>query len=98
MPLYAFQCLNGHREDLYHARAGDLGCRTAICEACGSSMAVVLSVGRGLTWCSESRPCAIENLGHDPVVVRSPEEHRRRMREAGVEWATRGRGQPGQWS
>ena len=96
MPLYALQCEAGHGGEAFEHHADDLGSRTAIC-SCGGSMAVVLSVGRGLTYFEEGRARVIHNLGHEPVVVRSHEEHKRRMREAGVDWATAGRGRKGQW-
>lgn len=87
MPLYALACPAGHpAEEFCHVPA-DRGCRTHICP-CGASMAYTLSVGRGLTWFRESGPRTLYNLGHDPVTVRSHEEHKRLMRQAGVDWAT----------
>lgn len=52
-------------------------------------MGRVLSVGRGLTWFRENHPQVIHNMGHDPVVVRSAEEHKQKMKEHGVDWATK---------
>lgn len=88
MPLYALRCLNGHDGEEFCHRPEDRGARTVLCH-CGSTMAPVLSVGRGLTFFQESRPRVIHNLGHEPVVVRSHEEHKRLMRERGVDWATK---------
>lgn len=88
MPLYAVRCPECAREcETFAHVPEDRGCRTVLC-ACGSTMAPVLSVGRGLTYFEEGRARVIHNLGDQPVVVRSHGEHRRLMREAGVEWAT----------
>ena len=88
MPLIALRCLNDHTAEQFVHVLEDLGCETRLCR-CGSTMAPVLSVGRGLTYFEEGKPRTIWNLGHEPVVVRSHEEHRRLMRERGVEWATK---------
>ena len=87
MPLYALVCERGHGGEVFCHVREDFGCETRIC-ACGGSMAKILSMGRGLTWFEEGRPRTIWNLGSEPVVIRSHEEHKRKMREAGVEWAT----------
>jgi len=97
MPLYALKCQEcGLIHEAYEHTAADFGCRTILCD-CGSTMGPTLSVGRGLTYFSEKAPRVIHNLGHEPVVIRSHEEHRRKMKEAGVEWAPPRRGMPGCW-
>jgi len=96
MPLYSLECTQGcTREEFCHVPE-DKGCRTHVCEH-GEVMTYVLSVGAGLTYFEEGRARTIENLGHEPVVIRSHEEHKRAMKAAGVEWATRGRGEKGCW-
>ena len=88
MPLFALTCENDHRmEEFCHAWQ-DRGARTHIC-ACGASMAYTLSLGRGLTYFEEGRARVLTNLGHEPVTVTSHEQHRRLMRERGVDWATK---------
>ena len=98
MPMYEFRCLNQHSTDLYCASPDDKGCRTAICEQCGETMGPVLAFGQGLCFYEEGRGQWIENLADKPVYVTSHEQHKRLMREHKVEWATKGRGMPGQWS
>ncbi|HYE93734.1 MAG TPA: zinc ribbon domain-containing protein [Terriglobales bacterium] len=97
MPLYDFRCPEGHTREAFFHRAEQARGVVLICE-CGERMTKALSVGRGLTYFEEGRPRVIENLGDKPVVVRSHREHERLMREAGVTWATRGRGEKGCWA
>jgi hypothetical protein len=96
MPLVAFADEAGHARERFLHTSADLGAETLVC-ACGATMTPVLSVGRGLTWFRASAPRVIHNLGHEPVVVRSHEDHKRLMRERGVDWATAGRGRKGCW-
>ncbi len=97
MPLYAFRCSEcGAETDRYAHVPDDLGTETRLCD-CLSTMAPIISMGRGLTYFEEGRPRVIENMGHEPVTVRSHEEHKAAMKAAGVEWTTAGRGRPGQW-
>ena len=97
MPLFAVKCPEcGNGTNVFEHTRDDFGCRTVLCD-CGSTVAPVLSVGRGLTYFSEKRPRVIWNLGPEPVVIRSHAEHRRKMKEAGVEWAPPKRGMPGCW-
>lgn len=89
MPLYQFHCPEcGAAGERFCHVAADQGAATVVC-LCGSSMGPVLSMGVGLTWFEEARPCRIEHMGHEPVWVRSHGEHRRLMRERGLEWATK---------
>lgn len=97
MPLYEFGCLNDHVVERFIHSAADLGAATYICELCLESMGPRLSVGSGLLYFESGKPRVIHNLGHEPVVVTSHEQHKRLMRERGVEWATRGRGERGCW-
>lgn len=97
MPLYAFACPSCETVADRHVHAAeDLGAETRLCD-CGSSMAPIVSLGRGLTWFEEGKPRVLWNLGPEPVTVRSHGEHQRLMRERGLEWTTPGRGRPGQW-
>lgn len=97
MPMYDFVCSAcGAQEECYLHVRDDLGAATPLC-ACGSSMGPIISVGRGLTWFEEGRARVLWNLGPEPVTVRSHGEHQRLMRERGLDWATKGRGRPGQW-
>lgn len=98
MPLYQLQCLNGHQEDQFCHHPDDKGCRTALCPICNETMGYVVAYGAGSCYFEEGRGRWIENLGEHPVFVTSPEQHRRLMKQNGVEWATKGRGMPGQWS
>ena len=100
MPLYAFRCAEcGTEADRYVPLLADLGAETRLCETlgCSSTMAPIISMGRGLTYFEEGRPRTLWNLGHEPVTVRSHEEHKAAMKAAGVDWTTAGRGRPGQW-
>src|SRR5262249_5503140 len=85
MPLLNLVCLNGHAAEQYLHSQGNLGCETRLC-ACGETLAPALSVGFGLTWFEEGRARVIENLGG--VTITSHEQHKRVMRERGVEMAT----------
>ena len=97
MPLFAILCSScGSETSIFEHTTADFGCRTILCD-CGSTMAPVLSVGRGLTYFSEKRPRVIRNLSDKPVVIRSHGEHREAMKKAGVEWAVPKRGMPGCW-
>jgi hypothetical protein len=87
MPLYEYVCLEDHRRDVFLHAARDLGAQTVVCD-CGHTMGLSLSLGRGLTYFEEGRARTIYNLGHEPVVVTSHEQHKAAMRRAGVEWAT----------
>ena len=98
MPLYALQCLNGHKRDEYCHTPADKGCRTILCSQCGGSMAHVLSVGRGLTWFEEGRARTFENISHDPVTVTSYKAHEDVMRANGVRLLPPRYGEKGCWS
>lgn len=93
MILYDFRCPAGH--DAEHLVGRDDP--PPACAACGAPMARRLTFGGGLLYFEEGRARTIENLGDQPVTIRSPAEHRRAMQAAGVTWATRGRGMKGQW-
>ena len=110
MPIFVFRDESGHEREGFTASADDKGCRTLICRACKSTMAPVIAFGQGLCYFEEGRARRIWNLenGDDrdakgnklpakPVYVRSAEEHRRLMKQRGVDWATRGVGIKGQW-
>ena len=83
MPLYEFQCLNGHRREIFEFSAADKGCETVICE-CGHSMGPVFSPGKGIVFFEEGRPRVINNLGPEPVTITSFRQHKEAMKRAGV--------------
>jgi hypothetical protein len=60
-------------------------------------MAPVITYGQGMLYFEEGRSRTIWNLGHEPVEVRSAEQHKRLMRINKVDFANRGVGYPGQW-
>lgn len=98
MPLYQLQCPNGHQAEQFCHHADDKGCRTTICEQCRETMGYVIAYGQGLCYYEEGRGHWIENLADKPVYVTSHEQHKKLMKQHKVEWATKGRGMPGQWS
>jgi hypothetical protein len=98
MPLYQLQCPNGHRTEEYVHHTDDKGCRTIICDVCRETMTYVPAYGQGLCWFEEGRGRWIENMGHEPVYITSHEMHKREMKTRNLEWSTKGRGMPGQWS
>ncbi len=97
MPLYDLQCLNGHQATVYYPDYRDRRTQTKICP-CGHSMSQVIQRPGRFTYFSESSPRVIENLGHEPVIVKSHWEHQKLMRERGVGWITPKRGMPGSWT
>lgn len=110
MPTYIFSDESGHEKEIFTHHADDKGCQTLICRLCGSTMAPRVSFGHGLCYFEEGRARRIWNLesaderdAHGnklpakPVFVRSHEEHKRLMKQRGVDFATRGVGYKGQW-
>lgn len=97
MPTYTFRCEAGHEHDEFVLHTDNKGCQTHVCRTCRSSMAPVITYGQGLLYFEEGRERMIWNLGPEPVFVKSHQEHKRRMRLAGVDFANRGVGYPGQW-
>lgn len=97
MPLYLLRCLADHETEHFVHAAADLGTRTVVCETCGETMSPRFAVGTPLLFFEEGRSRIIHNLGHDPVEIRTPAQHRAAMRNAGVEPAGQRRGVPGWW-
>lgn len=110
MPMQTFRCEAGHEKDAFVIHHDDHGCQTQFCKVCKSTMAPVITYGQGLCYFEEGRERRIWNLERadekdaqgrpvpsKPVYVRSAEEHRRLMRQRGVDWATQGVGIKGQW-
>ena len=97
MPLYALICpeCGTSTEEFCHV-PDDRGAATHLCQ-CGGALTHVLSVGTGLTYFESGRPRVITNMGAEPVTITSHEQHKRLMRERGLEWATKGRGEKGSW-
>lgn len=96
MPLYQLQCANHHQADEFCHHPDDKGCRTMVCEQCGETMGYVMSVGGGMLFFEQGRERVIHNMGHEPVTISSPAQHRAEMKKRHLELATR-RGMPGQW-
>lgn len=90
--LYEFQCINGHKRDVFEHHPDDKGCETIFCKECGHSMAPVPTYGRGLLYFEEGKERVIHNLEvlgpHNkpsgPVRVASHKDHERAMKRAGV--------------
>lgn len=97
MPIYEFQCLEEHREDHFAHCVQDRGCQTFVCSSCNHTMGPVASYGKALTWFEEGKPRRIENLGHEPVVVTSYAQHRKLMKERGLELLPPKYGEKGCW-
>lgn len=97
MPMYTYRCEQGHERDAFVTHADDKGCRTEYCRTCQSSMAPVITYGQGLCYFEEGRGRLIWNLGPEPILVKSAEQHKRLMRINKVDFANRGVGYPGQW-
>lgn len=68
-----------------------------ICKECGHSMGEVISTPKPSLFFEEGRGRWINNLGRDPVFVRSPAEHKALMKKRGVEFAGVKRGEKGSW-
>lgn len=109
MPLYDYRCDDGHCDERYFAAASQAGDHLP-CRLCGQPAHKQFSVGRGLCYFEEGRARRIWNLERSderdkdgnlipskPVYVRSAEEHKRLMRQRGVDFANKGRGYSGQW-
>ena len=110
MPMYLFRDEAGHEREEYVSSTDDKGCQTIICRQCQTTMAPIVSFGQGLCYFEEGRARRIWNLESaderdakgnkvpaKPVFVRSAGEHRRLMKQRGVDWATKGVGYKGQW-
>ena len=97
MPLYTFRCEAGHEKDIFVTHHADLGCQTVYCRPCQSTMAQIITYGQGLCYFEEGRARLIWNLGPEPILVKSAEQHKRLMRLNKVDFANRGTGYPGQW-
>ena len=98
MPMFEMRCLNGHVRDIFAHSVLERACKTIICTECGNGMAPVLSMGRGLTYFEEGRARVIHNLGPEPVTITSHEQHKRIMKERGLDWAPPRRGMKGCWT
>ena len=96
MPLFTFKCLNGHIKHLFCHSYKDKGCETALCH-CGHTMGPIIDLPNPLLWAEEGRARVIHNMGDKPVVVKSHAEHKRIMKERGLEFAGKRRGERGSW-
>lgn len=84
MPLIALRCIEGHESEQFVHHTDDTGCETRICH-CGNTLAPALSMGRGLTWFEEGRPFLMQHGVPEPVLITSHEQHKRVMKEHGLE-------------
>ena len=98
MPCYDVQCLNGHVRMVYHRHWQDRGLEPHLCPECSNTQAFIIAPPGRYRYFSEKSPRMIENLGHEPVEVRSHAEHQRLMKDRGLGWITPKRGMPGSWS
>ena len=96
MPMYEYLCLSDHHDTRYFPRT-DLALDVLPCRTCGSQASKQLSMGQGLLFFEEGRARLIENITHEPQLVRSAEEHKRLCKKHGVLPAGLGRGCTGQW-
>ncbi len=85
MPMISLQCECGAVSEAYLRCWQDYGTETRVC-GCGGTFGPGLSTGRGLTYFEEGRARVIENLGG--ATITSHEQHKRVMRQRGVEMAT----------
>lgn len=97
MPIHEFRCLNQHRLDQFIHVADDFGTRTALCEICGETMSPRVGQGTALLFFEEGRSRVIENLGPQPIEVRTHAQHQAVMKKEKVELAGQRRGVPGWW-
>ncbi len=97
MPMYTFRCEEGHEKEEFCTHSDDKGVKTHICRRCGATQAPVITYGQGLCYFEEGRGRLIWNLGPEPILVKSAEQHKRLMRINKVDFANRGTGYPGQW-
>lgn len=98
MPCYDVQCINGHKRMVYYPSADQRRCITEICPECNNSQSIVIAKPGSSRYFSEKSPRIIENMGHEPVEVRSHWEHQKLMKERGLGWITPKRGMPGSWA
>jgi hypothetical protein len=97
MPIYEFQCNEGHTKEIFLHSCHDLGCETLFCESCGDTMGPVISQSNRMLWYEQGKPRTIWNLGPEPITVRSHKEHREAMKKAGVVEAGNRIGEKGSW-
>lgn len=89
MPMLALQCTDGHTGEQFLHTIQDLGAQTRLCPECGHSLAPALSVGRGLTFFEEGRPFLMQHGVPTPILITSHAQHKRVMRQYGLEPAYR---------
>lgn len=97
MPMYDYECDNGHVSEKFIARMDDRESPVP-CPCCNEQARFKQSFGKGLTWFEEGRGRWIHNMADQPVYITSHEEHKRKCKEYGVEPAGAKRGMPGCWA
>lgn len=97
MPMFDFACECGYNGDRYVHTYKDKP-QSPICDECGGEAKWTLSLGKGLTFFEEGRGRWIENLADQPVYVTSHAQHKKLMKEHGVELAGSKTGMPGCWT
>jgi hypothetical protein len=83
---------------VYYHSPDDRRLRLEECPDCGHTQGFIISRPGSYTYFSEKNPRVIENLGHEPVTIRSHWEHQKIQKERGCEWGTARRGMPGCWA
>jgi len=97
MPMFQARCKCGFEGDKFLHR-GDDKTKYQPCPECMNRLEFVPSFGIGLTYFEEGRGRWIHNLGHEPVYITSPGQHRRECEKAGVAPASPKRGEKGCWA
>jgi hypothetical protein len=94
--MYTYEHDADHVDDRFFHRAAD-ALDLLPCRICASMAHKCLSLGGGLCYFEEGRARVIENMCHEPVIVRSLSEHNRLMKKHKVAQVGQGRGMPGVW-
>ena len=97
MPLYTYRCMNEHEEDVYVRNYQDKDCETPICRQCGNTMESIIAPSNRMLYFEQGKPRVMNNLGPEPVIVRSHSELEKKMKERGLEFAGNRPGTKGAW-
>ncbi len=99
MPLYSYQCPDGHIQvDRFKHSHADRESHEELCPECGVQLRLGLSMGRGLTYFEEGRGHWLMNIAPTPQYVTSHGQWRRLLKEHGREWIGARRGEKGCWA
>src|SRR5438309_4812472 len=91
MPLYLFNCPQGHQLECFFHSWQQAFTGAYLCAFCGLPMnrLQVTPIAPALFFEESCGGRVIENLGHAPMQVTSAKHHRQLMKQAGVTWATK---------